>query len=175
VWQFFVPTHLSAHYPFFAVGPQPSHALVALVVLLVITVLAWVVRRKQPRFIVGWFWFLGTMLPVIGLVPGGIQIAADRYTYITQIGLAICVSWTLAAIARKRPAAAKAAVETGAAVETKAAVELGAAPGEGQPAVLQQLCVAVAAAIVVMRAANWVFTQSSLKRFGAAIRSRPSS
>ena len=150
VWQFFVPTHLSAHYPFFAVGPQPSHALVALVVLLVITVLAWVVRRKQPMFIVGWFWFLGTMLPVIGLVPGGIQIAADRYTYITQIGLAICVSWTLAAIARKRPASVKADVELGAAVESKASVETGAAVGEAQPAVLQQLCVAVAAAIVVM-------------------------
>ena len=136
VWQFFWPTHLSAHYPFFATGPQASHALVALVVLLVLTAIAWVVRRKQPMFIVGWLWFLGTMLPVIGLVPGGIQIAADRYTYITQIGFAICVSWTLAAIARKRFATA----DTG-----------GALQGEnGQPAILQQLCVAIAAAIVVL-------------------------
>ena len=136
VWQFFSPTHLSAHYPFFATGPQASHALVALAVLLVLTAIAWLVRRKQPMFLVGWLWFLGTMLPVIGLVPGGIQIAADRYTYITQIGFAICVSWTLAAIAQKRFA------PTGAASEPQ--------PGEAQPAVLQQLCVATAAAIVVL-------------------------
>jgi hypothetical protein len=50
-------------------------------------------RRRQPYLLVGWLWFLGTLVPVIGLVQVGEQSMADRYTYIPQIGLLLCLVW----------------------------------------------------------------------------------
>ncbi len=58
-----------------------------------ITALAWRLRRRCPYFIVGWLWFCGMMLPVIGLLPGGVNPGADRYMYLPQIGLSIAVAW----------------------------------------------------------------------------------
>ena len=49
--------------------------------------------RQQPWFIVGWLWFLGTLVPVIGLVQVGVQAWADRYTYIPLIDLFIIFAW----------------------------------------------------------------------------------
>jgi protein O-mannosyl-transferase len=54
-------------------------------------VLAW--RRRHPYLLVGWFWYLGMLVPVIGLVQVGSQAMADRYTYLTQIGLYVAVAW----------------------------------------------------------------------------------
>jgi cytochrome c-type biogenesis protein CcmH/NrfG len=59
-------------------------------------------RARQPYCLVGWLWFLGTLVPVIGIVQVGIQSRADRYTYIPLIGLFIIVSWFLCDIARER-------------------------------------------------------------------------
>ncbi len=50
-------------------------------------------RRQAPYFPVGWFWYLGTLVPVIGLVQVGEQAMADRYTYIPSIGLFMVVCW----------------------------------------------------------------------------------
>ncbi|MEI6714099.1 MAG: tetratricopeptide repeat protein [Verrucomicrobiota bacterium] len=93
VWQFFYPFNLSAHYPFVAQGPETWKVVACTLFLLLVTFLAWNRRNQHPYFLVGWLWFLGTMLPVIGLVPGGIQIMADRYTYLTQIGFAVALVW----------------------------------------------------------------------------------
>lgn len=142
LWQFFVPTKLSAHYPFFAAGPEASKTLACLAILAVITGLAWQVRRRQPLFLVAWLWFLGAMLPVIGLVPGGIQIAADRYTYIPQIGLALFIAWFMADVARHYSTAP-------ASVEAGAGATQGTVP-DSDANVPQQLCVAAAATIVVL-------------------------
>jgi Tfp pilus assembly protein PilF len=49
--------------------------------------------RQRPWFVVGWLWFLGTLVPVIGLVQVGLQAMADRYTYIPLIGVFIIVAW----------------------------------------------------------------------------------
>jgi tetratricopeptide (TPR) repeat protein len=49
--------------------------------------------RRAPWFAAGWFWYLGTLVPVIGLVQAGAQARADRYTYIPLIGIFICVVW----------------------------------------------------------------------------------
>ena len=49
--------------------------------------------RKCPYLAVGWFWYLGMLVPVIGLVQVGDQSMADRYTYLPQIGLAIGLTW----------------------------------------------------------------------------------
>ena len=60
-------------------------------------------RRKCPYLLFGWLWYLGTLLPVIGLVQVGDQAMADRYTYLTQIGLYVAVAWGLAQLANTWP------------------------------------------------------------------------
>jgi tetratricopeptide (TPR) repeat protein len=100
VRQFFIPTNLSPHYPFVVEGPGFARMAGSLLVLLALSWLAWIWRKKQPSILLGWLWFLGTLLPVIGLVPGGIQIAADRYTYLPQIGMGIAVAWVLGSVAK---------------------------------------------------------------------------
>ncbi len=55
------------------------------------TALVW--RRRFPYLFVGWFWYVGTLVPVIGLVRVGLHSMADRYTYLPQIGLSIAVTW----------------------------------------------------------------------------------
>ena len=51
--------------------------------------------RRQPYLVTGWLWYLGTLVPVIGLVQAGAQSMADRYTYIPLVGLFIMVAWCL--------------------------------------------------------------------------------
>src|SRR5262249_41178493 len=58
-------------------------------------------RRRYP--VVGWLWFVGTLVPVLGLVQVGSQALADRYTYIPLIGLFILGVWGAADLARERP------------------------------------------------------------------------
>ncbi|MEN6376277.1 MAG: tetratricopeptide repeat protein [Smithella sp.] len=66
-------------------------------VLLFLSITALVIIRikKQPYLAVGWFWFLGTLIPVIGIIQVGSQAMADRYTYIPLIGIFIGVSWMI--------------------------------------------------------------------------------
>jgi Flp pilus assembly protein TadD len=99
--QFFVPVNLAVIYPFSSDIPvwRPVGAAILLVA---ITVLALRARRQRPYLAVGWFWFLGTLLPVIGLVQIGLQSRADRYTYIPFIGISIAVAWGAAEIAGQR-------------------------------------------------------------------------
>jgi len=85
-----------ANLPFFY--PHPNHwpmtAVVAAVLLLLgLSVLAWVTRRNHPYLLVGWCWFIGTLVPVIGLVQVGYQSMANRYTYVPSIGLFLCLAW----------------------------------------------------------------------------------
>jgi len=61
--------------------------------LAAITVVVFRTVKTKPYFAVGWFWFLGTLVPVIGLVQVGLQTMADRYTYVPLIGLFIMVAW----------------------------------------------------------------------------------
>ena len=49
--------------------------------------------KKMPFLFVGWFWYLGTLVPVLGLVQVGSQAMADRYTYFPSIGIAIIFTW----------------------------------------------------------------------------------
>ncbi len=84
------PMNLAPFYP-----PVPHWPVVAvagsLVLLAGLTVAAWMLRRAQPWILAGWLWFLGTLLPVIGLVPAGEQSMADRYTYLPSIGVLLAV------------------------------------------------------------------------------------
>jgi tetratricopeptide (TPR) repeat protein len=76
-------------------------AIAAAMVLLLISGWAVSVIRKHPFFFVGWFWFVGALVPVIGLVQVGKQFIADRYTYIPSIGFFIVLAWGAPVIARK--------------------------------------------------------------------------
>ncbi|MGL6096363.1 MAG: tetratricopeptide repeat protein, partial [Fimbriiglobus sp.] len=90
------PTDLALFYPHL----EPSLASVAVVAGLLAIVgmmwAAWAARRRAPYLLVGWFWFLGTMVPMIGLVQVGNQARADRYTYLPHVGLFVAVVWAAA-------------------------------------------------------------------------------
>ncbi|HBB15551.1 MAG TPA: hypothetical protein DCZ97_00595 [Syntrophus sp. (in: bacteria)] len=70
--------------------------LFALALLLLITVLFVMRSRRSPYLAVGWFWYLGTLVPVIGLVQVGGQAMADRYTYLPLVGIFIAIVWGFA-------------------------------------------------------------------------------
>ena len=92
----FWPTGLAICYPYVQHLPL-ANVILAIIVLLGTTALAVAKIRSQPFFIIGWLWFLGTLVPVIGLVQVGDQAWADRYTYLPMIGLSIIFVWTVAA------------------------------------------------------------------------------
>ena len=72
----------------------------------------WVVLKsnKSPYLLVGWFWYLGTLVPVIGIVQVGLQSMADRYTYIPLIGIFIMVTWGISEFLDRRPRVQKMAI-----------------------------------------------------------------
>ena len=95
----FWPTGLAIFYPH--PGAWPVWQVVWSVLLVVgVTVCAAACIRRYPYCIVGWLWYLGTLIPVIGLVQVGSQAMADRYTYIPLIGLFIVVVWGVADLLR---------------------------------------------------------------------------
>ena len=90
-WGMFFPHSLAVYYPY-VINPRLASVILSLIVLSVISALAVINYRQRPYVIVGWVWFLGTLVPVIGLVQVGDQAWADRYTYLPLIGLFIaCV------------------------------------------------------------------------------------
>ena len=99
--QLFWPVHLAVFYPLARV--PPGRAAAAALVLAAITALAWRARRRHPYVLVGWLWYLGSLVPVIGLVQVGGQARADRFTYVPHIGLLIALAWLAADGARRWP------------------------------------------------------------------------
>ncbi len=91
--QSIVPTGLAALYP----APRESIPLwktgAALIVLVTITLAVIRNCRKRPYLLTGWFWYLGMLVPVLGILQVGKQAHADRYTYLPQIGLTILAAW----------------------------------------------------------------------------------
>lgn len=92
LWKFIWPVDLAPLYPHPMLHVSASRAAMAGLLLVLITILV-MVGRKQRYIPVGWFWFLGTMVPMIGLVQVGVQSMADRYAYIPFIGLLIALCW----------------------------------------------------------------------------------
>jgi cytochrome c-type biogenesis protein CcmH/NrfG len=87
----FYPVNLT-FYPFNG-GGKMTTVLLAGLLLLGLSFWVFQARQKQPYLLVGWLWFVGTLVPVIGLVQAGAQAMADRYTYLPSIGLFIMVAW----------------------------------------------------------------------------------
>lgn len=102
IWSTIWPFNLAIFYPHASVlgGEAVTHlhkeGLMAGVLLLLITALVLRNLRQRPYLAVGWFWFLGSLVPVIGLVQVGAQSRADRYTYLPTIGLSIMLVWGVA-------------------------------------------------------------------------------
>jgi tetratricopeptide (TPR) repeat protein len=94
--QTFWPANMALLYP----HPETSLPMwklavaVALLAAISVAVLWW--WRKRPYLLVGWGWYLGMLVPVIGLIQVGSQAMADRYTYLPQIGIWIAIAWTAA-------------------------------------------------------------------------------
>jgi protein O-mannosyl-transferase len=96
------PSHLALPYPYLEAWP------LATVLLAVVTVaggsfIALRCVRRRPYFTVGWFWYLGTLVPVIGLVQVGPQAMADRYTYLPMVGLFLGIVWTITELSSRWP------------------------------------------------------------------------
>jgi tetratricopeptide (TPR) repeat protein len=100
----FWPDKLAVPYP---MTPVPAiEVLFALAVLIGITAAAWLLRNRAPYLLAGWLWFLGVLVPVIGIIQIGPQSIADRYTYFAYIGLFIAIVWGVAELVPARPAIA---------------------------------------------------------------------
>jgi protein O-mannosyl-transferase len=97
LWKMFWPAHL-AFYPYPVVALPAWQWILSGLVLIGITTLVVVFRRKT-YLPVGWCWFLGTLVPVIGLVQVGEASMADRYAYVPLIGIFIMIAWGLADLA----------------------------------------------------------------------------
>src|SRR5437773_3167100 len=98
----FWPNDLAVFYPFPKAAIPAWQIIGAALLLISITSLFFSQRNIRPYLIVGWLWFLGTLVPVIGLVQVGAQTMADRYFYIPSIGLFIAIVFGLAGIAETR-------------------------------------------------------------------------
>jgi tetratricopeptide (TPR) repeat protein len=86
------PLNLAVFYPFPKFYPL-WHPLMAGALLVAISLFVIRVRQRRPYLFVGWFWYLGTLVPVIGILMVGLQAMADRYTYLPMIGIYILAVW----------------------------------------------------------------------------------
>jgi tetratricopeptide (TPR) repeat protein len=114
----FWPTGLAAFYPHSRAVPDANSLGLGVFVLLGVTLAVLAAARARPWLCVGWLWFLGMLVPMIGLVQVGEQARADRYAYLPQVGLEIAVAFELWALlgARRGGRAVFAAVTAAAAL-----------------------------------------------------------
>jgi tetratricopeptide (TPR) repeat protein len=93
IWKALWPTRLALYYP------HPTSTLsvwqlgLAVLFLLGVSAFVWNKRSTRPYLIVGWLWYLGTLVPVIGIVQVGDQALADRYAYVPLIGIFVMIVW----------------------------------------------------------------------------------
>ena len=92
LWKMVWPLNLAVFYPY----PKQFSILtvgLCLLLLIAITVIVLMSARRLPYLVTGWLWYLGTLVPVIGIVQVGYQSMADRYTYIPLIGIFVMIAW----------------------------------------------------------------------------------
>ncbi|MCA9027262.1 MAG: tetratricopeptide repeat protein [Planctomycetaceae bacterium] len=92
------PSGLAVYYPFPADGISMIEVAISGVLLAVVTYLAYRQAVAHPYFLIGWLWYLGMLVPVIGIVQIGTQRMADRYTYVPGIGLTVIAAWLVPAL-----------------------------------------------------------------------------
>jgi protein O-mannosyl-transferase len=97
----FWPTRLAALYPHPYRNWSAAQALAGVACLLSLTALALWQARRRPWLVVGWLWFVGALVPVIGLAQGGAQAWADRFSYWPHVGLFVAVAWGIGDLAER--------------------------------------------------------------------------
>jgi tetratricopeptide (TPR) repeat protein len=97
--QMFWPAGLAVLYPYPQSCPPWWKITLAVVLLAVISVGAFLRRQRQPYLLIGWLWYLGMLVPAIGLVQSGLRAHADRYTYLPQIGVYLALTWAAGSLA----------------------------------------------------------------------------
>ena len=102
LWKFIWPVHLSVFY-----APEGSRlaiwqAILCLAFLAAVSILVWREPRLRPYLLFGWLWYLGTLVPMIGIVQVGEQGMANRYAYLPYVGLFVAAVWGLADLAQAR-------------------------------------------------------------------------
>jgi Flp pilus assembly protein TadD len=91
----FCPTGLAPFYPHPYGSVSVLYAIISAILLLAVTILVIRFAKNHRYLVTGWFWYLGTLIPVIGIIQVGLQAYADRYTYTPYIGLFIMLAWGL--------------------------------------------------------------------------------
>jgi len=99
----FFPAKLCVLYVFPDKAPIVT-ATLSLIWLVLVTILGWRLKARLPWFFTGWFWFLGTLVPVIGLIQSGDHAMADRYAYLPFVGLFFVIAFGLEAGLLVKPA-----------------------------------------------------------------------
>ena len=99
----FWPVRLAVLYPYSIHGISLVRVLLSAAILVLITVLVLYNYRRRKYLIVGWLWYLGTLVPVIGIVQAGVQAFADRYTYVPLTGLFIICAFASADLLKNVP------------------------------------------------------------------------
>src|SRR5205085_904629 len=98
------PTKLAIVYPLVRQWPLLV-VLVCVVLVLALMAFAFFQGLRRPFLVIGLFWFLGMLVPVIGIVQAGSQSIADRFTYLPAIGLFMALTWSVAELTAKSRAA----------------------------------------------------------------------
>jgi protein O-mannosyl-transferase len=101
IYKMFWPEGLTALYPY-PQDPLYLQAAIVIALLLTATAAAFMMTRHRRYILVGWLWYIVTLLPVIGILQVGPQACADRYTYVSLVGPFIIVAWLLDEAAKKR-------------------------------------------------------------------------
>jgi tetratricopeptide (TPR) repeat protein len=108
----FWPVDLAVYYPYGYFFPL-WQILFSCFILIGITIVVIYALKKLPFLFVGWFWYLGTLIPVIGLVQVGYQSMADRYTYLPSIGIVIMLVWGIPLLFQRKELRKKILFPTG--------------------------------------------------------------
>ena len=99
LWKAIWPAHLAAVYPHPGRGLPLWQLLVGALIVVTGLIVAWKQRFSRPYVTVGWLWYLGTAVPIIGIIQVGIQVIADRYAYLPLIGIFVIAVWAASALA----------------------------------------------------------------------------
>ena len=102
LWKMLWPQGLAVYYPHPINNLPLWQSVGSAIILVFISLLAVLQRRTRPYMLVGWLWYVLTLIPVIGLVQVGGQAMADRYTYIPLIGIFVMVIWGVSDLARRQ-------------------------------------------------------------------------
>jgi tetratricopeptide (TPR) repeat protein len=91
----FWPNPLTAYYYYASSNINILAAVLSAIALLLVTAVCWRFRKERPYCLIGWLWYLGTLVPVIGIMQVGEQSMAERYTYVPSIGILLAVVWLI--------------------------------------------------------------------------------